>query len=744
MWARVRGEQVRALVVRWRGRAAIYAQLDAVTAVIPAVAQAASLSIFCHEPLIMYGSEQRELNIPGAWRLDAAVLSRDYEVEVHEIVAAAAFAGGGVAPFDEQWPDLRITATHHTLTLPSEACRAASGARVTLLACALARLRSVRDAHRAFVAGVLLWCASARVELVHCMLSSARLWDAPSIGGLTVQAWAKSAKALTSVLKAHRHYDAVEWNQMFELDVLVNRGIGSVDWEAEREHRVRPDIVEMDERDIYDRAIKIFRQGRALGYEYKKETWSAYWARRWASTPTGSMHSQYAEDQVYVDSEYARRTKFFSAIKMPTVPLAHFTGRRPEIVAWPSTKYEWGKQRAIYGTDYTSYVLTDFVMPAIEESLSHAFPLGRMAAPDRVRQRVALLAVEGIPVCFDYEDFNSQHSLVSQYAVVKAYLDAYEPFMSRDQQEAAHWVLSSVLAQRVLGPKPYTSQGTLLSGWRLTTVVNTVLNKVYLDAAGSLSVSLDSVHNGDDVLAYVRTLKDAQVFFARATGFGIRAQVAKCVTAGIGEFLRVDTRSEDANTAQYLTRGIATAVHSRVETRLAEDVVSALEAQETRIAELEARGVDAHVAAQLRSQSYRNLARVYSSDVADVRAIRDIHRVHGGMSDHPETPIVGRVVLQTEQSDEEEGLIMSKLAGVQAYAGTLAAQFKMGPEVKGRIVLRLGRATARSVSFLRRKLSIEPILNLGVAKNEQFLHRIAAGNYAVETTMGKADRKSVV
>ena len=80
-----------------------------------------------------------------------------------------------------------------------------------------------------------------------------------------------------------------------------------------------------------------------------------------------------------------------------------------------------------------------------------------------------------------------------------------------------------------------------MSGWRLTTFINSVLNCIYTKVmlAGA-KTSYRSVHNGDDVMIGCNNFQLA----CRAIRLGLRKQVRlqrrKCAFGGLAEFLRVD------------------------------------------------------------------------------------------------------------------------------------------------------------------------------------------------------------
>lgn len=703
-----------------------YAVLSLLTSATPKAAQAAGVSLLAERPLIAYGAANFTVSLAHALGDEGVPLSNS------ALRQCAALQRDGGGELSVSWEKSAVTGEHHTWFRPCEVIAAAPRDRVIELTAMLDRLMHYKSTE-AFASGMLLWAASADRRLVLAVCRSTAIWLGPHELG----AWIARAKRAVADLKAHHHYSNLPLEQAFELQVLANRGVGLVDWESERAHRVRPALVECPRNHVYTAAMRIFDQGRGRGFEYARESWNSFWQRRWAATPTGSVHSQYEEDRPYISSERIEKTKQFTLTSMPQRGLAHWTGRTPEIAAWKSVKYEWAKNRAIYGTDLTSYVLTDFAMPAVEEALSHVFPVGRKANEKYVSKRIDLAAPGGIALCFDYEDFNSQHSLEAQYEVVQAFRDTYWPAMHRDQREAIEWVLRSTLTQRVTGDGGYRTAGTLLSGWRLTTLVNTVLNRVYLELAGCTALFRDSVHNGDDVLAYTNTVADCVTVLARADQYGIRAQPAKCAIAGLAEFLRVDRAATASTSAQYLTRAAATAVHARAESNVPENAITQTLAQETRIAELQQRGAARVLCENLRAVADRQVCASFNVAHSDLAIMRNTHVVHGGLCEDPDVEPKWRVELEPPRALEKLQRCRA-LPGVHDYARYLVKAFDLKDDVIHAVREKVARAVASGIELTRRALVVTQLPDVQKAKHEQYLKGVCSADYAVQAYGGRA------
>jgi len=359
-------------------------------------------------------------------------------------------------------------------------------------------------------------------------------------------------KNFTLRLKALQNTIQYDLTSFFEFEVLTNRGLGEVDWKKEKLHRIQPNLVSFSKEQIYEKSYELFTLVKAKGQIPKRQRWKTFWDQRWKWAPTGTYHSQYPSDDQYRAKERALRHKLYTLCSMPKVDFDYFSKRTPECRAWPSTKYEWGKQRAIYGVDLTNFVLSSFGMLGAEELLSKEFPIGPSATTLNVSNNVKEVLRNGVPFCFDFEDFNSQHDNEQMAAVLFAYCDVFKDNITEQQAFAIQWTATAINNTFVkdINSTWYKTKGTLMSGWRLTTFMNTVLNKVYVSLCDEES-SLVTIHNGDDVLAAVQRISDLQQFMVRCKRHNIRFQASKCYLASIAEFLRIDHKTNKGQGGQF-------------------------------------------------------------------------------------------------------------------------------------------------------------------------------------------------
>lgn len=516
----------------------------------------------------------------------------------------------------------------------------------------------ITDLTRPHLSGYLLWAA----------LVSQRAWDVYRLAlhplrGIDSLGWAKNVKAdlvLIKSLSALNKFDSL--TELFEVEVLVNRGVGMVDWDTERAHRVEPSVVTLPEEFVEYQLDRLFSH---LAIDHQKSltpsTWARYWAGRAGRVPSGSVVSQYDED-LNVKRRFGRKFKKNMVVSaMPSdTKFSHFISRAPMIYAKASKKVEWGKQRAIYGADITSYVMTDFAFGKIEKILEPVFPIGQSVNNGMIQRTIKMNSMHGHVFTSDYEDFNSQHSFAMMKKVIEKLVRWCGWRLTPEQRQAADWVVRSIDEERVVLPtgEQFRSNGTLLSGWRLTTFMNTVLNWLYATYMGfNTKISL---HSGDDALIYVNNLGQVVEALKIAKDANIRIQPAKTCFGGEAEFLRQVTKDGSTST-QYLARGIATLVHSRIESEATNDIAQKIEAIKTRTFEVLDRVT--HVDEVARSVLHKVLTDAqfmslhYKTNV-DVELMHRIYirsRLLGGIEEgfvHGETRIATKTVVAPEMDND--------------------------------------------------------------------------------------------
>ncbi|BAT62476.1 RNA dependent RNA polymerase [Red clover powdery mildew-associated totivirus 1] len=573
------------------------------------------------------------------------------------------------------------TGEHHTHYTPMEVYNIVTcdARRRQLVLSMNARLRQMHGITEAFAATILMYIATARESVAVMIATSSTLW------ARNVDLTLLRLKECSVPFKSLHHADLIDLTEMFELLSLANRGYGAVDWRAEKEHRTKVDDIKVKSIDVYRSAMKIFEMGNKNGFRYKKLSIKDFTASRWEWAPAGSVHSQHEDDRVYIDpSNYRHRTKFVTLNSMPARHIETFLEREPEIQAWPSEKIEWGKRRAIYGVDLTSATLAHLAMYNCEDVFRHRFPVGKEAEASRVHKRLRAMCEGEETFCYDFDDFNAQHSTDAMIAVLCAYRDKYAADMSAVQREAMDWTIASQTKTIVnAADGRYRTAGTLMSGSRLTTFLNTALNFIYMDIAGVFATPgfRDSVHNGDDVLLTVESMSTACSIHAKMAAINARAQAAKCNAFSIGEFLRVEHKlsKQTGNGAQYLTRACATTVHSRIESQAPVKLTSMLGAYRNRQADIEARAfIPDHVKDAMVKHVINKASTVFTVPKETVEAIYHAHVVVGGVSTDSDASVGVEFEEHPAQRifEDEDGKEKQLLPGIIDYSDLLASKYE--------------------------------------------------------------------
>jgi hypothetical protein len=586
------------------------------------------------------------------------------------------------------------------------------------------------DSTTSFAAGVMLWYAGLPEYIREAVDRSGLL------ACHTMYDFGKLGKKISVRAKSLQNLMEDDLKPLFEIDVLVNRIMGTVDWAQEKENRTTPNLALLSAKDVYHEAMNIFTREDNSKERPQSMSWSKFFKSRWQWSASGSIHSQYDDDMQYVSKEREFKNKFIALSTMPDADLDKYLSRQPELIGWGSVKYEWNKLRAIYGTDLTSYLLAHFAFYNCEDTLPNEFPVGQKARTGYVRAKVASILQNRLPMCLDFEDFNSQHSIPAMQAVIQAYSDAYTRDLTDEQKLALAWTYESLENMTIIdnmGTKTtYKAQGTLLSGWRLTTFINSVLNHIYTTKImKTTSTVRRSVHNGDDVLLGMDNWADLQKMLAQAKQYNIRVQPAKCAYGGLAEFLRVDHYS--GGEGQYITRNIATLVHSRIESKRSYDMMDMMEAMESRFVDFKHRGGSNKLIQALRDKYYDRVSKEFKICKEDMYVIKETHKVCGGLSRKQDAAIKNIIKKHVTFRDVAPP---ESLPGVQAYTEELVSELKLEKHYK-KVKEKLTEATLKAVMMTKTKIEI--IENRDVRKSAVL--RGISGAYAEDvkqTKFGKA------
>nr|WMV64398.1 RNA-dependent RNA polymerase [Uromyces fabae virus] len=131
------------------------------------------------------------------------------------------------------------------------------------------------DMHEAFFVGLILW-ACTMPDTIYKWISSSSVWMWTFNG---IDDFVKIIKEkLTLRMKALQNLVPIDLTPMFEMEVLVNRGVGEVDWEKEKRHRVQPNVANFERDEIMKEAIVLFKRAIATGQKPKRLKWENFWS----------------------------------------------------------------------------------------------------------------------------------------------------------------------------------------------------------------------------------------------------------------------------------------------------------------------------------------------------------------------------------------------------------------------------------------------------------------------------------
>lgn len=481
----------------------------------------------------------------------------------------------------------------------------------------------------------------------------------------------KIGKELSDKCKGLQNLIDINLKPLFEIHNIVNRTYTPIDWEQEKFNREEPDVARVPVDYVYSKAKDIFMRSRSIRYDYaryNKQTWQQFWSSRLEWATAGAFSSQYDKDKKQIEQfDEDFRNKLFYFISLPNeISLFHFLNRKSELSATVSIKYEWAKQRAIYGCDVTNYVIAQFVMQNCEDLLTRDMAIGRNSKLEVVEDKIYYILDGKAPFCLDFEDFNSQHSLENMRAVICAYLDTWADRMTGEQRTAAYWLLDSIDNQWVedsIGTRSkYKARGTLLSGWRLTSFVNTILNVVYFNyLQQGYEVKHNSIHSGDDILVGVTNMRQVQNIYKNCRKVNVRLSPLKCFYGSVAEFLRVEHKSSESG--QYIPRSVATLVAGKIESKPAFNIRDVLEALHTRAREAIKRGADiCFIKCLFRVQAYYWGQR-FGIDQQTVNLICLTDRTQGGLAEDVVT--VDKMIKLIPDPDKLKLYIEGELPKVQ-------------------------------------------------------------------------------
>jgi len=240
-----------------------------------------------------------------------------------------------------------------------------------------------------------------------------------------------------------------------------------------------------------------------------------------------------------------------------TEPLTKWDGR---VTVSASEKLEHGKTRAIYACDTLSYYAFSYILGRTQDLWKNKRILldpGSGGNTSVIRKIREMQNGGGVNLMLDYDDFNSHHSNSTMMVLFEELCEKFSaPQWYRDKLVGSFdkvYIHGRGVIMKVLG--------TLMSGHRGTTFINSVLNAAYVRASmGSTAYDNTlSLHTGDDVYMRPATLSLCADILAKCKAFGCRMNPTKQSIGFVNaEFLRMALGPHHA--IGYVTRAIASLV----------------------------------------------------------------------------------------------------------------------------------------------------------------------------------------
>jgi len=400
--------------------------------------------------------------------------------------------------------------------------------------------------------------------LLYCHILKARFGGIGLRIGAAALLQPENAKCLSTALKALGLAATVEGAVLTEAQTLQGRGVKPVDFAAENSARtdpvkVREKVINVDPDSIrlHIRSILDSELPRSCELPDLDRWWSARWAWCVNGSQTKISDGAMGLDPGTTAHTHVQRFRRMANEAISTEPLTKWNG---EVLVSASEKLEHGKTRAIYACDTLSYYAFSYILGRTQDLWKNKRVLldpgsgGNTGIIRRIRE---MQSGGGVNLMLDYDDFNSHHAnstmkVLFEELCLKFNAPAWyaEKIVSSFDSVYIH---SGGKATRVLG--------TLMSGHRGTTFINSVLNAAYVRASvsGPVFDSLQSLHTGDDVYMRPPTLSLCADILEKCKLFGCRINPTKQSIGFVNaEFLRMAIGRNHA--IGYVSRAIASLV----------------------------------------------------------------------------------------------------------------------------------------------------------------------------------------
>lgn len=404
---------------------------------------------------------------------------------------------------------------------------------------------------------------ASAIVLYYCALAG----DSENLGLLLHAALSvylpQYAKALSIIVKNSGSNGDLFGARLCEAQTLTGRGVGSCDLHEEAAYRCNAELCDKSvwhfDEDKLRSCIHQVLSTELEGATVEFPTLEDFWQHRWQWCVNGS-HSAVLGN---IDKRFKVSIPGITQLHRRTVieqlaeePISGWNG---EAYFTGSLKLEHGKLRALFACDTLTYFAFEHLLRPVEKAW-HGFRVlldpGAGGLTNVVR-RIHLLRKRGAcNIMIDFEDFNSQHSIRAQQILFEELIK----LVNYDSELGSRILYSfDHMNCYVSGKRVGHMYGTLCSGHRATTFINSVLNAAYIDyVIGDLS-AVGSMHVGDDVYIACPDLSAAAEIISAVRASGLRVNPMKqSIGYHTAEFLRLAVTERHAT--GYVARSISSAI----------------------------------------------------------------------------------------------------------------------------------------------------------------------------------------
>jgi hypothetical protein len=373
----------------------------------------------------------------------------------------------------------------------------------------------------------------------------------------------EEGSALSTAIKSLGIQCVLKGAVLVETGAMQGRGIGEINLKEVMQPRTQPNgetelavdqnILSLKIKEILDDEMEL----SAYSYEEPLEFWTRRW--EWGVNGSHSRLLQKYEPRWTVAPEGLKR--LHRRVYLEEVdgnPIDDWSG---DVYVSCIKKIENEKERDLQSIDSNTYVNFEHMISGVERCWKGKRVIlnpgegGTIGIAERVRALQAKVT-GSYNVMIDYAKYNTQHSLASQMNVVGLVCEkiGYPAGMSRR-------LVDSFRKMKLFHDGEYLglAQWSLLSGHRLTTFINSVLNLAYLKVFCPAIDECGSMHVGDDVYVAAGSLEPAVRLALQLRDSPILAKEQKQSLGNkSAEFLRMCTSGDV--TRGYVCRTIATCI----------------------------------------------------------------------------------------------------------------------------------------------------------------------------------------